>query len=130
KPRQVQLVLLANMLFIRCFKVNFNPRTEGIISMDAGDNNAQINYKFDGQKVWFELVSSSRKTLLVNGQDVASGRSAELEMSLYEFNQMCGAIKRQSIRFLVDAFEGIDGVEEYFNVLHFSEGFFEEWPLN
>jgi hypothetical protein len=63
----------------------------------------------------------------LNGIEQDSNVDINLQVGVLEFNRICRDIFGKSLEILADKFDGIDGVDEYFSSISYSEGFFQFW---
>ncbi len=84
-----------------------------------------IDVNADGYKLLFEPVFS--ETLFFNNTHHGLGNPVLLQTSILEFNRICGALCKEALKTIDDKLANIDGVENYFGSIPFSEGFKDAW---
>ncbi|WP_457646801.1 hypothetical protein [Profundibacter sp.] len=117
----------ARNLMVRSFSLNFHEvdRLQADLIGIAGGTLLTIDVTTDGYNLLFEPLFS--ETLLFNNTRHELGNPVLLQTSILEFNRICGALYKEALETIDDKLENIDGVEDYFGSIPFSEGFKDSW---
>jgi len=117
----------AQSLMVRSFSLNFHEvdRLQIDLSGISGGTLLTIDVTTDGYNLLFEPLFS--ETLLFNNTRHELGNPVLLQTSILEFNRICGALYKEALETIDDKLENIDGVEDYFGSIPFSEGFKDAW---
>lgn len=83
--------------------------------------------KTDGQRLTLSVFCVSDGVVILDGKPLSGREKAVIETDLGTFCRTAGHLFAQMLELLDEKFDGIDGINEYFGTISFSEGFQEFW---
>ncbi len=126
KFTNVLLYRFAQRMMYQIFNVNFYERDHNQIDVTAFAN-AIITV--DVTEIGYDILIEPLYSYPIHYNNIQHtvNDPVLLQTSILEFNRICGALFENTLEIIDDKFEGIDGVQDFFGTIPFSEGFPWAW---